>query len=198
MGFSSGNTKIVTTVTMVGTVPPGGNAPSNTLPSTTGTPTSTTIQSLPYGVSSGQNDVFCAGEFLLAPSATLTLNLYDGGATTSDLVRIVTGAAAAMVLAKSLTFAVVSDGDRNGVAVGGAASDEFFAYFGAAGDKVKIFPRGPTLPFGCDDGQVVSATAKNVKLENLSASVSVVVRVTASGTSVAPGMAMGPLGSVYS
>jgi hypothetical protein len=191
MGFSAGFTKIVTTITMSGTVPAPGSAPNNTLPDAKATAIATAQQELLYGTGEAKNDIFCAGEYIIAAGGTLTLNLFDGGTTTSDLVRIVTGGAAGMVLCKSLSFAVVSGGDESGVSVGGASSNEFSGFFGAAGDKVKIYPDGPALPLGSPNGSTVSATLKNVKLENLSSSEAVTVRVTASGSSVVPGMWMG-------
>lgn len=197
MGFSAGRTTVTTTVQLAGSVPAPGSAPANTLldPSTTVTPTIT--QSLTYGTGSGKADVFCAGEFLMAASGTLTLNLYDGSTTTSDLVRLVTGAAAALRRVKSLTFSVVSDGGTEGVAVGGAAANAHTLFLSDTSDKVKIFPDGPALTLGSPAGQTVTSTAKNVKLENLSSTASVVVRVTAAGSEIESGYAMGVLGLTY-
>jgi hypothetical protein len=161
------------------------------LPDARTTLVSTTTQELTYGTGSGKIDIFCAGEFILPASSSLTLNLFDGGATTSDLVRIVTGAAAGMILCKSLTVSVVAGGDSSGVAVGGAASNAFFGFLNASTDKVKIYPDGPALTMGSPAGATVSSSAKNVKIENLSTAEPVIVCVTADGSSVIPGMWMG-------
>jgi len=193
MGFSAGRAVVTTTVQLSGTLPAPGNAPSNTLANPTANPTATTKQELTYGTGEGEIDVPCNGEFIISAGGTLTLNLYDGGTTTSDLTTVF-GAAANLRRVKSLTFAVVSGGGENGVAVGGAASNEFYGFFGAAGDKVKIYPDGPALPLGSPAGATVTSAAKNVKLENLSSTAAVVVRVTAAGTTVEPGYATGLIG----
>lgn len=194
MGFSAGTTSISTTVRLTGAVPAPGNAPANTLSDPSTTVTATATQDLTYGTGEGETHVQCAGEFIIAAGASLTLNLYDGGTTTADLVRLVTGAAAALRRVRSLTFAVVSGGSSSGVSVGGAASNEFIGFFGAAGDTVTIFPDGPALPLGSPAGVTVTSSAKNVKLENLSSTAAVVVRVTASGGEVESGYATGLVG----
>lgn len=196
MGFSAGTTTVTTTVRITGTVPAPGNAPENALADPSTASTVTTTQSLTYGTSSGKVDVPCAGEFLIAAGGSLTLNLYDGGTTTSDLTTLFGGAANLRRL-KSMTFSVVSGGGTEGVAIGGAASNAHTLFLGDTSDKAKIFPSGPALPLGSPAGETVTSTAKNVKLENLSSTESVVVRVTASGNQVEPGYAMGVLGLTY-
>lgn len=200
MGFSAGRCTVTTSVSLSASIPAPGNAPAKTVsdPSTSISPNNTF--SLTYGTSSGEADIFCEGEFTIAASSSLTLNLYDGGTTTSDLVRLLTGAAAALVTCKSLTIAVTSGGDTSGVTVGAAASNIFAGFFGDTSDTVTIYPSGPALSLGCPAGVTVSSTAKNLKLTNNSTTDSVTVQVTAVGTSVTVGTVMGlfPLAATYS
>jgi len=194
MGFSAGRAVVTTTVQLSGTLPPPGSAPSNTLPGSTANPTATTKQELTYGLSDGEIDVPLTGEYLIAAGGALTLNLYDGGTTASDLTNLFGGASNLRVV-RSLTFAVVSGGDSSGVAIGGAASNEFYGFFAAAGDKVKIYPDGPALALGSPAGAAVTSSAKNVKIENLGAA-EVVVRVSAAGASITVGQWTGFWGFV--
>lgn len=186
MGFIGGRAEVVTTVKLSGTIPAPGNAPANALSNPTNTQTESTSQALTYGTSEGKIDVPCAGEYLIAAGGSLTLNLYDGGTTTSDLTTLF-GAAANLRDVKSLTVSVVSGGDASGVAVGAAGSNIFAGFFGNSSDIVNIYPDGPALALGKPAGVAVTSSAKNLKLANNGAS-EVVVRVTAAGTTVVAGM----------
>lgn len=183
MGFLAGRTTVTTTVQTTATIPAPGNAPANTLADPTASSGGSVTQSLNYGTGSGFVDVFCAGEFAIGPNASLTLNLFDGGATTADLTTVF-GAAANLQLVKSLTIGVISGGDASGVRVGGAASNPWAGFWGSTFD---IFPAGPAPPFGSPAGAVVSGTAKNLKITNQSTTATVVVRIHASGSSIVPG-----------
>lgn len=196
MGFSAGTLTVSTITKVTGTIPAPGSAPGNTLPAPSTQANVTTTQSLTYGTSEGELDVPCNGQFLIGPGASLTLNLYDGGATASDLTTVF-GAAANLRNLKNLSVAVVSGGDESGVRVGAASSNEFVGWFAGAGHAADIFPDGPALCHGSPLGKAVTSSAKNVKIENLGA-VAVVVQVIAGGTSVTVGSAMGVLGLTYS
>ena len=195
MGFSAATLTVNTTVKVSGSIPAPGNAPSNTLTSPSTQPTTTATQTLTYGTSSGKLDVPCAGEYEIAAGGSLTLNLYDGGITTSDLVTLF-GVAATLRNCKSLAISVKSGGDTSGVRIGAASSNEFVGWFAAAGDCLDIFPDGPAFSVGSPAGKAVTSSAKNVKITNQGA-VAVVVQVVAGGTTVVPGTAMGVLGLTY-
>lgn len=195
MGFNAGTLTIDTVVRVAGGLPAPGNAPSNTLTGPTTQTNLTASQSLTYGTSSGKMDVPCNGQFIIAAGGSLTLNLYDGGTTTSDLTTLF-GDAASLRNVKSLSVVVTSGGDASGVKVGAASSNEFVGWFSAAGDAAVIYPSGPALSFGSPAGKAVTSSAKNLKLENLGAA-AVIVSVVAAGTTVVSGSAMGVLGLTY-
>jgi len=171
-------------VAMTATIPAPGNAPTNTLRTRSVSPTGGATQTLSYGTSEGEVDVFCDGEFFLLPSASLTLNLYDGGVTDTDLLDSFRGAAN-LARVKNITLAIVSGGDENGVTVGGAASNAFAGFWSGT---FNLYPDGPATPFGSPAGAVVDGSNKNLKILNNSSTESVVVQVFVSGTSVVPGM----------
>lgn len=181
MGFSSARMQVATAIQVSGTIPAPGNAPNNTLrdPSTA-SPAGTT-QTLTYGTSSGKIDTPCYGEYVIAASGTLTLNLYDGGATTTDFTTVLSTAANLRRL-KSIAFAVLSGGDSSGVTIGGGSNA--FASFWAT--TFTIFLDGPTASFGSPAGAAITSTTKNIRIVNNGAA-EVVVQVAGSGNVVEPG-----------
>ena len=196
MGFSAGRVEVTTTVKVSATVPAQGNAPGNSLPTPTNQPSGTATQSLTFGTSSGKVNVFCVGQYIIAASSSLTLNLYDGGVTTSDLTTVF-GAAANLRNVKQLSVRVVDGGSTSGVSVGAAAANPWAGFFGDTSDIVKVFPSGIPLTLGSPDGVTVTSTTKNLKLANNSTTASVTVEVFVNGTTVEAGYAMGVLGLTY-
>ena len=185
MGLINGSLTVATTVSVTGRLAPPGTAINNPLPARSVNSTGGASQSLSFGTTSGRADVFCDGQYLLAAGASLTLNLYDGGATDSDLLTVFKTAANLRVL-KSLVVSIVDGGDTAGVTIGAASSNEFVGYFGAAGDTLTIYPDGPSYAVGSPAGKAVGSSTKNVKILNNGA-VEVTVQVFAAGATVATG-----------
>jgi hypothetical protein len=183
MPFSAGKTVVSTTVAVTATVPAPGNAPAHALRERTATPAGAATQTLGFGVGSGLADVFCDGEYQLAAGGALTLNLFDGGVTTSDLTTSF-GAAANLRRVKNVTVLLASGGDSSGVTVGGAASNAFTGFWAST---FTIFPGGPMPPFGSPAGATVSSSQKNVKLLNNSSSATAVVQVFVTGAGTTAG-----------
>jgi hypothetical protein len=191
MGFSSGSASVQTTVKVAATIPPPGNAVANSLPATTPTPSDSGTQTVPYGTSPGKADVYCVGQYQLAAGASITLNLYNGGATPNDLTRL-DGTAANLRNGRQLFARVVSGGDSTGVAVGGAGSNPWYGPLGSATAAPLIYPDGPPLPLGSLTANfTVTATAKNLLLTNNSPTATATVNVFVVGVSVTAGTLMG-------
>ncbi len=200
MGFSAGRTTVSTTVAIQATIPAPGSAIGNTLRDRVANPAGGATQTLPYGTSIGQADVFCDGEYAIAAGASLTLNFYDGGTTVNDLTTSF-GVAANLRVVRSVVVGVKPEtGGTSGVTVGGAAANEWVGFFGAAGDTAVIFPDGPALAMGSPAGVAVTSTTKNLKLLNNSSTAPVTVQVFVSGGILTVGTVMGafPMVVTYS
>lgn len=139
---------------------------------------SSSITNLTAGTGSGQVDLLtCSLRTLTTGSPTATYDLF-AGATLLDLI----GQTCALRKVKLIQIAIESGGDASGVAIGGAAADEWVGFFGAAGDKHKIFPAGPAYQAGSPAGVAVGSGTKNLLVENLGA-VDVTVSILIAGTS---------------
>lgn len=134
-------------------------------------------QTLAYGTGSGQFDILCFQTRTINAASTLTLDLYAG----TDLEDVF-DKTAPLRKVKGLCVWVDSGGDTAGVAVGGAASDTWVAFFAHTSDKHLIFPSGPAYLGGSPAGVAVGSSTKNLLIENLGA-VSVVVGIAVAGTS---------------
>lgn len=186
MGLVGGSLTISTAVKAVGKLAAQGNTAANSIPDVSRSVSGGTAQTCSFGTGSGAVNIVCSAEYILSASGTLTIDLYSGGVTSSDLPDLFNGAAP-FRLVKGLSVEIVDGGDTSGVRVGGAASNEWVGFFAAAGDKYLIFPGGPSFLGGSPAGVAVTSTTKNLLIENLSTSASVTVRVTAGGTSVVSG-----------
>lgn len=174
-----------------GTIPAAGNAAANSQRDPAALVQVASAQTLRFGPSTGAFNVPCGGEFVLAAGASLTLNLYDGGATADDLTTVF-GAAANLRAVRHVAVGVVNGGDSAGVTVGGAASNPWTGFWTGTFD---VFPDGPAASFGSPGGKVVTSTAKNLKLTNNGA-VSVTVAVAVAGVDVTPGTWSGFFGLI--
>ena len=88
----------------------------------------------------------------------------------------------------------ILEGGASGVRVGGASSNEWPGWFVAAGDKQDVYAGGPPFWQGDpQDGKAVTSAAKNLKIENLSASAECIVRIVVTGSAFTGGMAGGLL-----
>jgi hypothetical protein len=174
-----------TTVAVTGRLGAPGTALDKSLPARTAAPSNSDSAALSFGSGSGRAEVYCDGEYLLAAGASITLNLYDGGTTSSDLTTVF-GAAANLRTLKQLAVCITDAGDTAGVTIGAASSNEFVGYFGAAGDTITIFPDGPPFTVGSPAGKPVGSSTKNLKILNNGA-VEVRVAVFAAGSGFAAG-----------
>jgi hypothetical protein len=168
---------------------PSGNAPVNSLSEPSASANLVLSETLDFGVSIGQINRPCVGQYLIAAGASLTLNLYDGGTTSSDLTTQY-GEAANLRLARFIYIAIVDGGDTAGVTVGNAASNAFVGGFDSATSTKTIYPDGPPHMDGSPAGFTVSSTQKNLKILNNGA-VEVVVNVVVTGSNITIGMATG-------
>lgn len=182
MPLVGGSLTISTSVKAIGKLAGAGNTAGNTIPPTSRTVSGGASGELSFGTGTGGANLVCAGEFILAASASLEIDLYSGGTTASDLTDVFTGAAP-FRLVKGLSVEIVSGGTASGVRVGGATANEWIGFFEAAGDSLDIFPSGPPFAVGSPAGKAVGATTKKLRIENLSTTASVQVRVTAAGSS---------------
>lgn len=131
-----------------------------------------------YGTASGQCDIYCAAEYVLATGgATQTIDIYANG-----LPNLFGGTADFRKL-KVAYVGIVSGGDSGGVTVGGAASNANKMFFTDQTDKMVTRPSSVPFIGSAPDGITVDATNRNIKIEN-TGSVSVRVLVILCGTSV--------------
>lgn len=195
MALSGGSLSVSTTVKAVGRLPGPGNTAANSIPDVTRTVSGGTSGELSFGAGSGKGNLVCMGEFSIAASGTLTLDLYAGGATSSDLTDLY-GDAAPFRLVKELVVEIIDEGTdtTSGVRVGGAASQAWVGFFADSSDKLDIFPDGPPYAVGSPAGKAVGSTTNNFKIENLSTTSARVVRVSAGGSRVQAGEWMGFFG----
>jgi hypothetical protein len=194
---NGGTMQVSVSVKLTGSMAAPGNTPTNTTPDTTKTVTGGSTQTLSYGTGEGEGDTFAGAEFAIAPSTSLTIDLYAGETSDEDLPDVFKHPAPFRVLRSLVVVIATGTGDASGVRCGGAASNEFVGWFDAAGDKQKIFPGGPAFAHGSPAGVAVTTTARNFLIENLSADVFVRVKVYAGGAKITSGMSMGTVGGVY-
>jgi hypothetical protein len=147
------------------------------------------LQSLPYGTGAGCVTHVVAHEYTLGVGASVTLDLYDGS------LADVFGVASPLRVLRGWAIWVHSGGDTSGVTVGNAGSNPHPLGFGSATYTKSIYPGGAAEAGGPKD-IAVTATVRNVKIQNASA-VAAVVRVFLGGSSTASGEAAGPPGIVY-
>lgn len=195
--MNGGSFQLSVSVKVSGSIPAPGNTPTNTIPDAQKTVGGGSTQTVSYGTGSGKGDSFCSAEFAIAPGATLTLDLYAGGVDDEDLPDLFRHAAPLRVVRSVVVAIGTGTGDASGVRVGGAAADEWQGWFVQAGGQQDIFPGGAPFVQGSPAGKEVTATARNLAIENLSASEYVRVRVSLAGGKITSGMSMGTLGGVY-
>jgi hypothetical protein len=147
------------------------------------------INSLPYGTGVGTASIIAALSYVLAPSASITINLFDGS------INDMSGTAANFRLLRAYAIWISSGGDTSGVTVGNAGSNPHPLFFGATGQTKTIYPGGPedggggqTIP-----GVAVTSSACNVKITNNSPMAFATVAVNFAGTQCVPGAPLGML-----
>ena len=190
MSLAGGSLTVSTSVKAVGKLAGSGNTAANTIPTVSRSITGGTSEVISFGSGSGNGDLVCCGEYSIDESSSITIDLYSGGTTTSDLTDVFGGAAPFRII-RSLVVEITSGGDASGVRIGGAASNEWTGYFASAGDQVDIFPSGVPFAVSSPAGKTVGSTTKNLKIANLSTAAAVVVRVTAGGSRYQAGEWMG-------
>ncbi len=160
------------------TIAPQGTVVTPTFPSPVVSPTDSIEFALTYGTGTGQADILCNGDYLLAISGTVTFDLYANGLPNS------LGGAANFRKLKGVYVRVLSGGDTSGVIVGNAGANPHGLYFGAVTQTWKLLPGGPPLTGGDGTGVTVDATHRNLLITNGSGAAAVTVRVFLAGTSV--------------
>ena len=146
------------------------------------------VTTLEHGTGSGFIDHTTISDRAIPAGSSVTWDLYTG----TDLLGPA-GETCAFRIVRQVKIVIV-EGGLSGVRVGGASSNEWVAWFAAAGDMVDIYAGGP--PFWQGDplaGKTVDSATKNLKVENLSTTAEVIVRVMVTGTVVTGGMPMGLL-----
>lgn len=176
MAMTAGSLRTSTGVVLQGTFPPQGA--SSTLRSTVIRQAASGQALLAYGTGTGACDILVCQDKVINATTAATYDLYTG----TDL-RDLDGGAAAFRKIKYAGVFIVSGGDATGFAVGGAAANQWVAFFSDVSDKHKIFPSGPPYQGGSPAGVAVGATTCNFRLENLGA-VAITVRIVLAGTSV--------------
>lgn len=131
-----------------------------------------------FGTTSGKVDLVTCSDRTLTAGASSTYDLYTG----TDL-KDLDGLTCALRKGKFVYVSIISGGDASGVRIGGAASNQWVAFFADVSDKSLIFPGGPPFIQGSPAGVAIGATTCNLKIENLGA-VSVTIRILIGGTSV--------------
>lgn len=147
------------------------------------------VDTIDYGTGSGTMDRLTCSDRAIAPGSSVTYDLYTG----TDLLDLAGGTCAFRTIRRIKVVIVDPASSTSGVRIGGASSNEFIGWFVAAGDKADIYPGGPPFEHGNPVGKQCSATVKNLKIENLSSTAEVVVRVLVAGSVVEAGYAMGGL-----
>jgi hypothetical protein len=158
-------------------IAPQGTASPTTLSNPTADAVGTGQGDLAFGTATGQGDILCAGDYTLAGGANVVIDLFANG------LPNLLGGTANFAKLKGTFFTVLSGGDSAGVAIGGAASNATAMFFGNQNDVWTIYPSGPPFPGGSDDGVVIDATHRNIKILNAGA-VNATVRVLLAGSSV--------------
>ncbi len=185
MSLKGGRVRADTVVQIRQTYPPAGIPTPNVPLRDTGIKQSDddSLTTLEFGTGSGRIDGITVSDRSIPASSSVTYDLYTG----TDL----TGALAEAIpfrLVRQVKVSILSGG-ASGVRIGGASSNEWVGWFVAAGDKADIYAGGP--PFWQGDpvtGVAVGSSTKNLKIENLSSTAAVVVRVLVAGNQVVPGM----------
>lgn len=163
----------------------------NQLPNTTApvalslNPTAT--HSLPYGTGVGTASIVVSNAYLLAPGASVTLNLFDGSLTDMS------GATAAFRLLRGYSIFVSDGGDTAGVSIGGAASNEHPLFSGGATYAKTVYPGGPDDSGGGGTiaGVAVTSSACNVLITNNSPTAFATVTASFAGTQCVSGVPIG-------
>jgi hypothetical protein len=178
----AGTLQLVAQATISGVaVNPQGTSATVLLPQPAAGATGSGEQDVAFGTASGQGDLFCAGDFDLAPlgmGGTKTFDLF-AGTDFKDLF----GQTAAFRKLKAIFVGIVTGGDTAGVTIGNAGASPLGVWFGAVGSTWTIYPGGVPFVGGQPAGVTVDNTHKNVLLTNGSA-VAVTVRVILVGSSV--------------
>lgn len=136
------------------------------------------MTTLTFGTTSGKVDLVTCSDRTLLTTASVTYDLYTG----TDL-KDLDGVACPFRKIKFVGVTIISGGDTAGLRIGGAASNQWIAFFADVSDKSLIFPSGPPFIQGSPAGVAVGAITCNLKVENLAA-VSVTYRILIAGTSV--------------
>ena len=168
-----------------GAVTPGSPLKTFTIPDTD----AAEINPIAFGTGSGRMDRITISDRPIAAGASVTYDLFTG----SDLLDQAGGTCAFRTL-RFWKVTIITAAGTSGVRVGGAASNEQLGWFVAAGDKQDIFPGGPPFQQGSPAGKAVSSTTANLKIENLSTTAQIVVRVIATGSIQEAGYATGMIG----
>lgn len=192
MGIIAATLSFDTSVRLSSRLEAAGNSPINSLPEPSASANISTSGAYVFGVSESQINRPCVGQYIIAAGASLTLNFYDGGVTSSDLTTPY-GEAARLLLARFVYVSLVDGGDDSGVTIGNAASNAFVGGFGASTHTKTIYPGGAPYMDVSPVGFTVSSTQKNLKILNNGAE-PVVVNVVVTGSNITTGMATGLMG----
>lgn len=182
MAMTNGNIQVSQSVQLSGTFPPQGVVATVTPLRNTVIPQAVSAEmQLTYGTGSGKANLICCQDRDLdaAGGATpdLTLDLYTG----TDF-KDLDGNTAAFRFVRYVGVFVVTGGDATGIAVGGAASDAWGAFFADPTDISVTFPGGVPFEQGSPAGVAVGSKTKNFLVENLGAE-DVTVRIVIAGSS---------------
>lgn len=189
MGMTAGSLLIGTSYRATGTFAPPGQG--GFLTSAVVKQANNVQANFDFGTDDSHVDTIVFQDQVFAPGASATYDIYTG----TDLLDINNSSAPYRTL-RYLSVFIVSGGDSSGVRVGGAAANEFQAWFSNAGDQQDVFPNGPPLQQGDPTGKSVGSTNKNIKIANLGA-VAVTVRIVLGGSIQVSGGLMGILGLTY-
>lgn len=166
-----------------GTVPPDGALRDIRIQQTD------TVQptTLPLGTGVGTFDLSCINDKSIPASSSLMFDLFTG----TDLPGA-EGETCAFRIVRRVWISILSGG-TSGIRIGGAASNEFSAWFVASGDKSDIYAGGPHFDQGdAQVGKTVTSSTKNLKVENLSTTAAAVVRISVTGSAQVVGGWVGP------
>lgn len=176
MAMTSGRATCSVSAGVKGTFPPQGV--SSTLdPTEISQSASAQMAALSFGTATGQIDLITCSDRTIAGGASATYDLYTG----TDL-KDLDGNTCAFRKVRLAVVTIVTGGDANGIAVGGAAS-AWPAFFVSGTGRHTIFPSGPPYLGGSPAGVAVGALTCNLKIENLGVA-SATVRILLAGTSV--------------
>lgn len=183
MGMSAGSLLAETSCRVSGTfVPPGQLGSLANVP----VRQSSSVQSnFEFGTTTAQVDTIIFQDVSLAAGASATYDIYTG----TDL-KDLNGNSAPYRVLRYFSVSISEGGDSSGVRVGGAASNEFQAWFGNAGDQSDVFPTGPAFQQGDATGKSVGSSNKNIKIANLGR-VETTARIILGGSIQSSGSPMG-------